>query len=320
MQIYVIIATYNASRWLHACLNSLKTSTVPLQVVVVDNNSSDNTVAIIESEYQNIILIKSKDNLGFGKANNIGLNYALEHDADFAFLLNQDAYIQPDTIQTLVEISIKNPDYFILSPIHLSGDPTKPDRQFAKFYASPIDCKQLLSDYLADANNMKDIYETNFVNAALWLLPKACLLKIGGFDPIYPHYGEDNDYVHRVRYHGYKVGICPHTKATHDRNQNTDTTKINPDKKFHTRFIRHLINLKDLRTSDNKLVINVYKGLLISTGKNLLRLRFADILMELKVVIKVSSYFKEAKAHRKLSKHTVGPFLNTVREPVALVN
>ena len=320
MQIYVIIATYNASRWLHACLNSLKTSIVPLQVVVVDNNSSDDTVAIIESEYQNVILIKSKDNLGFGKANNVGLNYALEHNADFAFLLNQDAYIQPDTIQALVETSIKNPDYFILSPIHLSGDPTKPDNQFAKSYAAPVNCKQLLSDYLGDANNMKDIYETSFVNAALWLLPKACLLKVGGFDPIFPHYGEDNDYVHRVKYHGYKVGICPHVKATHDRSQVQGTTVITPEKKFHTRFISHLIKLKYLNASDNKLIFNVYKGLLMNTFNNLLHLRFADIIMEFKVVSKVSSYFKEAKEHRELSKHATAPFLTTIKEPVALVN
>ena len=61
-----------------------------------------------------------------------------------------------------------------------------------------------------------DIYETNFVNAAAWLLPRKTLERVGGFDPIFKHYEEDDNYSNRVRYHGLKIGVCPSAKIIHD--------------------------------------------------------------------------------------------------------
>ena len=91
MKVFVIIVTYKGKRWYDRCFGSLRQSTIPLQTIVVDNASNDGTVDYIRENYPEIYLIESKENLGFGKGNNLGLRYALDHGCDYVFLLNQDA-------------------------------------------------------------------------------------------------------------------------------------------------------------------------------------------------------------------------------------
>ena len=93
MKILVIIVSYNFERWIDRCLNSLRQSEQQADVVVIDNASQDRTVSLIESRYPEVRLIKSKENLGFGRANNIGMKIALKEGYDAVFLLNQDAWI-----------------------------------------------------------------------------------------------------------------------------------------------------------------------------------------------------------------------------------
>ena len=91
---FVIIVTYNGSKWIETCLKSIETSNEPLKVIVVDNNSKDNTLNIIRSKFPDTILIDNKKNFGFGKSNNLGIKKALELGGEYFFLLNQDAFIE----------------------------------------------------------------------------------------------------------------------------------------------------------------------------------------------------------------------------------
>ena len=74
----VIIVTYNAMKWVDRCFDSLIDSTYPNDVFVVDNGSTDGTQDYIKSKYPNVIFVQSGENLGFGKANNLGFKYAIE--------------------------------------------------------------------------------------------------------------------------------------------------------------------------------------------------------------------------------------------------
>ncbi len=208
-KMYIIIATYNAMSWLPQCLKSCKA----YNVIVVDNNSTDATVQFIQENYPSIILIQQKENLGFGAANNIGISYALKNGADYVFLLNQDAYLETNTIEKLINIHKENKEYGIISPIHLNGSGKSLDKRFSNYIKAN---NTLLFDALQN-NFTKSIYEVPFVNAAGWLLPKETLVKVGGFDPIFFHYGEDDNYCQRVLYHGYKIGVVPKMYMLHDR-------------------------------------------------------------------------------------------------------
>lgn len=214
MKICVIVVTYNGVRWIEKCFNSLINSDVPLDVLAIDNASTDGTPEIIRKLYPKIQLIETGQNLGFGKANNIGFIQAKKNNADYVFLLNQDAWIEPDTIVKLIEISQQRPEFGILSPLHMNGTGSALDLNFAD-YINPEKCPNLISD--AFVKNIGDIYESKYVNAAAWLLTNNCVNKVGGFDPIFPHYGEDDDYLNRTGFHKLKIGIVPHAKIYHDR-------------------------------------------------------------------------------------------------------
>ena len=214
MKTYVIVVTYNGAHWIEKCFDSLINSNMPLTILAIDNASADGTPEQIKKLFPQVELIETGANLGFGKANNIGLIKALENKADYVFLLNQDAWVEPDTIEKLIEISQLKPEFGILSPLHMNGNGSALDLNFS-YYLSPDGCPNLISDIIT--KNINAIYETRFVNAAAWLLSNKCLTKVGGFDPIFPHYGEDDDYLNRTLYHGLKIGIAPHTRIYHDR-------------------------------------------------------------------------------------------------------
>lgn len=207
MKVLVIIISYNFERWMERCLESLRLSKHPVDVVVIDNDSKDRSIERIRKDYPEVRLIVNGANLGFGKANNIGLGIALEEGYDFAFLLNQDAWIDTQTIGKLVELSRQHPSYGILSPVHLTGKGDNPDPGFGHYAHL-----QHLSE-LPD----KDILPISFVNAAFWMIPVAVLKKLGGFCPLFYHYGEDKDFVNRLHYHQYQIGYSPKVFGNHDR-------------------------------------------------------------------------------------------------------
>lgn len=210
-KIHIVIVTYNAMPWLSKCLESTK----PYAVVVVDNNSSDNTVNFIKENYPEITLLPQNENLGFGAANNIGMTYALKQGADYVFLLNQDAYLEKDTIEKLIEVHKKNDNFGILSPIHLNGKGDRLDQNFSHYVNYKAN-----SDFYSDfvlKKPLTKVYEVPFVNAAGWLISRNCLETVGGFDPVFFHYGEDDNYCQRVLFHRLKIGVVPQVFLKHDR-------------------------------------------------------------------------------------------------------
>ena len=219
-----IIVTYNGLKWIDKCLTSLLLSDYKVKIIVIDNLSTDGTPEYISKNFSHVHLIKSKENVGFGKANNIGIIKACQDGSDYFFLLNQDAWVENDTIRKLVTHLHKSPEYGLISPMHLNGEGTALDYNFSN-YISPWACKNLYSDIFL--NNIKDeIYEIQFVNAAAWLISKECIEKVGGFSPVFFQYGEDDNYIHRVLYHGFKIGIYPLTRIFHDRE---NRILLNPD-------------------------------------------------------------------------------------------
>lgn len=213
LKVYVIIVTFNGIKWIDNCLGSLRNSDYPVQTIVIDNGSTDGTVERI-NHYKNVELIQSEKNLGFGMANNMGIKKALENECDYIFLLNQDAWIKPDTVGILVDIAEKNSDFGIISPFHLNGSGTALDRQFST-YLEPEKCSGLISDIFLDKE--KQVYSVIHVNAAAWLVRKRVFEEVGYFDDLFFMYGEDDNFSDRTKYHGFKIGITPKTCIYHDR-------------------------------------------------------------------------------------------------------
>ena len=237
MKTLAIIISYNFMSWIDRCLPSLLKGKHPTDILVVDNGSSDETIAYIHEHYPSIRLIENKKNLGFGSANNIGMQIALDEDYDGVLLINQDAWLAPDALQQLVEVSLHHPEYGIISPKHLTGDGSKMDPGFAQ-YIEKGDA----------ANSQFSILNSQFINAALWYLPTSVIRKVGMFAPLFYHYGEDKDYVNRIHYHNYQIGYVPTALGYHDRAERPFSQSLF----LRTEYVYHLSEYANINYSFNK--------------------------------------------------------------------
>ena len=216
-KIHVIIVTYNAMKWAERCFNSLRKSSVPIQCFVIDNGSTDGTQDYIRNNFPEVNFTQSETNLGFGKANNIGIEKAYKDGAEFFYLMNQDAWLYENSIANLLEIYNQYPnkdEIGIISPIHVDGTEKYLDIFVDQYIAKNYEKTRMISDLYFQT--LKPYYEIHFINAAHWLLPKKTIEIIGGFNPYFFHYGEDDEYVNRIRFHQKKVLLAPGSKAVHD--------------------------------------------------------------------------------------------------------
>lgn len=212
INIYVIIVTYNAMQWIDRCLGSLRQSSLPLTPIVIDNGSKDETVAYIRAHFPEAVLLVQEKNLGFGQGNNVGIRYALAHEATHVLLLNQDAWIDPDMIEHLLQYDDHKS---LLSPIHQTGEGDAVDANFRK---NAIGRSEEYERYTKEQKaGITSKYATKEINAACWFLPREVLEEIGGFNPLFFHYAEDNDYLQRLHYHGKGVYFVSGTHCYHDR-------------------------------------------------------------------------------------------------------
>ncbi|MEI6752101.1 MAG: glycosyltransferase family 2 protein [Paludibacter sp.] len=304
MKVLAVIVTYNGLKWYDSCFSSLRASNIPVDIFVIDNASSDDTLGYIKTNFPQIILIESPINLGFGQANNKGMRYALENGYDFVFLLNQDAWIEPNTIEVLVSLSSKNIDYGILSPMHLVASKDKFENEFSNFIIPPYSTKDFLNNLYVQPLN--DIYPTQFVNAAAWLISMNCLETIGGFDPIFFHYEEDMNFTHRVIYHGFQIGFCPGVTICHDC-ENRVIEQKHIDRTYFNRLITDFVNInnKNAIKELNKLILTRF----IKIGKLLLFCKITqvpEVIRLLRFLIRnKSSIIRSRESNSKKGAHYI---------------
>ena len=249
-RVAAIVVTYNANRWVNKCLGSLVQSTYPVKIYVVDNCSTDDTISIIEGSFPEVVLMKSPENLGFGKANNLALSRAVTEGAEYFFLLNHDAWVTPEAVGNLVEAIDNNPDYGIISPLHYTASGDKLDKAFSGY----IKRAGFVFDLLRASPVVNQV---NFINAAAWMIKRECLEEVGGFGYLFHHYGEDRDYVQRARYFGYKTGFISNTRIFHDREGRTFDLTM-PDKLIWYYHTGSVARLADINKHFNLAVLQVY--------------------------------------------------------------
>lgn len=209
-EILVIIVTFNGMPWLERCIGSLLGQSESCDIFVVDNGSTDGTVEWLRK--RSIPVTANDTNLGFGAANNIGLLYALKEGYSYVYLLNQDAWLQDnDTLEKLVR-GFEQAGYGILSPVQNDGSGRKMDAQFAKR------CKKYLRSHKGE-----EVVEVPFVMAAHWMISRGCLMAVGGFSPAFRLYGEDDNYIDRAHWMGYRCGVVAGARAIHDRAQRKES-------------------------------------------------------------------------------------------------
>lgn len=296
--LYVIIVTYNGSHWIEQCLDSVFNSTIPSYVIIIDNKSTDNTCYIIKNKYPQCKLIVAKENLGFGRGNNLGIRLAISEGADYIYLLNQDAWVMPDSFEKLISIHKGNREFGILSPIQITGNGEKIDANFMQYSILNKKYSTLFEDYLI--GNTKEVYETDFVMAAHWLLYVPDLKSVGLFSTAFPHYGEDNNLIQRYQLYHYKIGICPHIYGYHDREYRIES----PKKELYLKYINFITLFNNPLISDNnKRLIGFFQFVL-----RVLKIKKIDITEKFLTIYKAIKNIKKYNKYRQYY-HEKGAFL-----------
>ena len=213
-RVLAVVVTYNGMEWIDRCLGALGDSPQVFHTVVIDNGSTDGTPAHIRGAFPDVELIEAGENLGFGAANNVGFRRALDEGATHVFLLNQDAWPNAGCLRELLDASERQPEFGVISPLHLDGSGKRFDRPF---FQKLIRNADYVESVVLGKEWHGGLVEVPFVNAAAWLVTRECLERVGGFNSAFFHYGEDRNYCQRVLDRGLKVGICPEATICHDR-------------------------------------------------------------------------------------------------------
>lgn len=243
-----VIVTYNGSSYIDNCLAALMQNIDRSAIIIIDNCSNDGTVKLIEEKYEGVTLVKLDRNYGFGAANNIGLRIALDRNADYVFLLNQDTYVGDNTVNGLVKIAQCHSGYGIFGPVQINGKGSALDSHFAGYVAAT-----LISDLYM--GKVKEIYPCRFINAAAWMVSRKCIECVGGFDPLFFHYGEDDDYINRVRYNKMEIGICPGIRVNHDRGEKHALAAYPESRKL---YLEALKSIKNINIPFGRIVMDVF--------------------------------------------------------------
>lgn len=209
----VVIVTYNGAPWIEGCLASLRAQQPVPHVIVVDNASTDGCADLVAA-YGGVQLIRLAENVGFGRGNNVGIEAALRAGHPNVYLLNQDALAPPGSVAALVGFLAGHPEFGLVSPIHCSPAEPHVDPKTLAYYLAPH-AREWLADLIEGAPQPH--YRIHGLNAAAWMVRAETFRAVGGFDPLFFMYGEDDDYLLRLQHHGVGFALLPSARVVHLR-------------------------------------------------------------------------------------------------------
>ncbi len=230
-----IVVTYNSAENIIACLKALRSEVDSIggNIIVFDNNSNDDTVQVIKKEYSDIKLFESKQNLGFGEANNRAVEMA---EGEYILFANPDMILDPGALKTLFE-TFQNQIMAgaVVARLHNADGSFQPTcRNFPNFYNIFFSRGSVLNHRVLPIKtngaytlgDFDKISEVPAASAACMLMEKAFFLKIGGFDNRFFLFMEDTDLSLRIKQAGRKVYFEPKAGALHYWGRGSSISRI----------------------------------------------------------------------------------------------
>lgn len=213
----VIGVSYRGAADAAACIRSLRQSTVPVEIVVVDTTPNDPALAPAIGSDPGTILLRAKENLGFGRANNLGIQWALQHSlCEFFFLLNNDTVVESASIETIERAMSAQPEVGIMVPrIAYLNDPDtlwygggEMDWRRASAFTPGFNGSSRQTEALAER-------DVTFATGCALFFRRSALKQLGGFDPRFFMYEEDVELCLRARDHGIRICYLPSAFILH---------------------------------------------------------------------------------------------------------
>jgi O-antigen biosynthesis protein len=248
-ELSIVIVNYNVRHFLEQCLLSVfrALETVKGEVIVVDNHSSDDSVAMLHERFENrITLIANEDNPGFSKANNQGIRIARGR---YVLLLNPDTVVEEETFRRCVDFMDAHPEAGALGVKMIDGAgaflpeskralPT-PWVSFYKIFglASLFPQSQRFGRYHLSYLDQAQTHEVEILSGAFMFMRRKTLEEIGLLDETFFMYGEDIDLSYRVILGGYKNYYFAETQIIHYKGESTKKGSLNYVRVFYQAMI-----------------------------------------------------------------------------------
>jgi len=259
----IITVNYNQSEVTCALLESLNKTTYPnLEVIVVDNNSTEDNPDIIKERYPNIVFIKNPINYGFAAGNNFGLMRA---KGEYVFLLNNDIEVPPSFIEPLVDKLEQHPEIGAVSPkIKFYYQPDT--LQFAGYTPfHPVTMRNTAIGYWEkDKGQYNEDRETPFTHGAAMMVPMRVVKEVGLMSYIFFLYYEEADWCARIAKAGYKMYYVHNSHVLHK--ESVSTGRISPLKIYYQNRNRIVYLRRNIQGSD--FIKAVGYQLLVAIPKN----------------------------------------------------
>lgn len=248
MTLSVIIVNYNVKYFLEQCLFSVvkAAAQLPAEIIVVDNLSTDGSMAYLKPKFPQVNFIENAANIGFSKACNRGL---AEASGEYILFLNPDTLVAEDSFTQCVDFFKRYPDCGALGVKMIDGSgcflkeskrafpsPTTSLFKLAGLsYLFPT--SRLFSRYHLGHLNKEENHEVDVLAGAFLLTKKEVLNRVGSFDEDFFMYGEDVDLSYRIQQAGYKNYYFAGTTIIHFKGESTKRGSLNYVKMFYQAMI-----------------------------------------------------------------------------------
>ena len=233
MKLSVVILNYNVRYFLEQCILSVQRAigSLDAEIIVVDNNSSDNSCAMMRSRFPHILLVENKENVGFSKANNQGVKLAR---GEYVCILNPDTAVAEDTFLKVLNYADSIEDLGAMGVHLMDGTGSflpESKRNIPTPGASIMKLMGIGNRYYALHVPESGQGEIDVLVGAFILLKKNIYEEIGGFDEDYFMYGEDIDFSYKITKKGHKNHYMGSVKVLHYKGESTLK-----DKNYYDRF------------------------------------------------------------------------------------
>lgn len=222
----IIIVSYNTKEFLRECIDSIKGTSrgFDYEIIVVDNASSDNSLEMLKIKFPDVIVIKSKNNIGFSKANNLGVK---KSRGRYVLFLNPDTVIYKNSLFGIVKFMDEHkeagaatckllmPDGRLDDAIH-RGFPN-PWNSFSYFsgFSKLFPSSKLFGGYNLGWMDLSKTHEIDACAGAFMMVRRQAGEKIGWWDEDYFFYGEDLEFCFKLKEIGWKIYFVPSVSALH---------------------------------------------------------------------------------------------------------
>lgn len=208
--VHIIIVNWNGWRDTLDCLASLEELDYPnYEIVVVDNGSTDESVARIEEAFPSVTLLQTGKNLGFAGGSNAGIKYALERRADYVWLLNNDTTVAPNALGAMIAVASREPGVGAVgSVLYWAGERDRVQAYGGGWIGLSVGMSRQFITPVTDDR-------LSYLTGASLLLRRDTLEKVGLLDESFFMYWEDSDYAFRIRGTGLGLAVARESRVWH---------------------------------------------------------------------------------------------------------